>query len=99
MTLVTHLCDRCGRPILKGETRYLARIEVQASAAPLEITEADLQRDLTLQREHLIEQTEAMTEEELMRDVYVELKFDLCRRCQRTWLQNPLIPPPLPPEP
>ena len=90
MPLVTHLCDRCGRPLLKGETRYLARIEVRASAEPLEVSAADLQRDTTLLREHLVEQAEAMSEAELMRDVYVELKFALCRRCQRSWLQNPL---------
>lgn len=85
----TH-CDRCGRTIAKGETRYRVHLEVKAAADPLEITAADLTRDLTLLREHLIEQSEAMTEEELMRDVYVTLAFNLCRRCQRAWLRDPL---------
>lgn len=90
MSLKVHLCDRCGRPLFTGETRYQVRIVVKASADPLEISAKDLERDLNLQREHLIEQAEAMTEEELMQDVYVERNYDLCRRCRKAWLQNPL---------
>ena len=40
--MVTHICDRCGRPIEQGQLRYIARIQVFAAADPLEITLEDL---------------------------------------------------------
>jgi sporulation protein YlmC with PRC-barrel domain len=69
--MVTHICDRCGRPILKGEPRYVARIEVFAAADPLEISAEDLARDASDEIEALLSACEQLSEEELMRDVYV----------------------------
>src|SRR5438128_2582195 len=43
--MITHICDRCGRPIERGQLRYVAKIEVFAAADPLEITLEDLLRD------------------------------------------------------
>jgi hypothetical protein len=88
--MVTHLCDRCGRPIEKGEVRYVARIQVFAAADPLEITAEELLKDHSAEIERLLRQCDEQTEEELMRDVFVELQFDLCRRCQKRYLANPL---------
>lgn len=34
-----------------------------------------------------------MTEEELMRDVYIEFQFDLCRACQKAYVSAPLAKP------
>ena len=42
--MITHICDRCGRPLEQGQLRYIARIEVLAAADPLEITLDDLLR-------------------------------------------------------
>ncbi|MGC8742924.1 MAG: hypothetical protein ACP5T0_03475 [Verrucomicrobiia bacterium] len=91
--MITHFCDRCGRPILKGETRYVVNMKIYAAAdQPLEISVEDLFRDHFAEIERIIEETESMTEEELMRDVYVEYKFDLCRQCQRALIYQPLPP-------
>ena len=30
--MITHICDRCGRPLEPGQLRYIARIEVLAAA-------------------------------------------------------------------
>ena len=90
MPSVNNCCDRCGRPMFAGDLRYVARIQVFAAADPLVISDEELQRDSTILREHLLEQAEAMSEEELMRDVHVSLEYSLCRRCQLAWLQNPL---------
>ena len=30
--MMTHICDRCGRPLEPGQLRYIARIEVLAAA-------------------------------------------------------------------
>jgi hypothetical protein len=88
--MISHICDRCGRPLEKGESRYIARMEVYAAADPLEITLEDLLKDTRREMDRIVEQCDALPEEELMRDVYVRLEFDLCRPCQRAFLANPL---------
>ena len=88
--MITHICDRCGRPLEQGQLRYIARIEVLAAADPLEITLDDLLRDSRREMDALLEQCEHLTEEELMRDVYVKFEFDLCHSCQKSYLTDPL---------
>jgi hypothetical protein len=86
----THAYDRCGRPLGKDETRFIAKIQVYAETGPIEITEEDLAEDQTKAIESASERAESMSEEEMMKDVFVEMKFDLCRPCQREYLENPL---------
>jgi len=88
--MITHICDRCGRPIEQGQLRYIAKIQVFAAADPLEITLEDLMRDTRREIDRLLRQCDALSEEELMRDVYVQLQFDLCRACQKAYLANPI---------
>ncbi|PYK58940.1 MAG: hypothetical protein DME21_14560 [Verrucomicrobia bacterium] len=90
--MITHICDRCGRPIEEGQLRYIAKIEVFAAADPLEITLEDLLRNTRSEMDALLEQCEKLTEEELMRDVYVKFNFDLCRACQKAYVTDPLSP-------
>lgn len=86
----THTCDRCGRPLAEGEARYTAKIQVFAHNDPLKISAEELRRDHQDELTYLVEQCARMTEEELMRDVFVEFKFDLCKPCQRAFLERPL---------
>ena len=88
--MITHICDRCGRPLEQGQLRYIARIEVFAAADPLEITLDDLLRDTRREMDEALEECEKLTEEELMRDVYVQFKFDLCGSCQKSHVTNPM---------
>jgi hypothetical protein len=88
--MIRFICDRCGRPILEGQPRYIARIQVYAAPDPIQITIDDLLTDHRAELEELLRQCEQMTEDELMRDVYVELQFDLCRACQRAYLADPM---------
>lgn len=88
--MITHICDRCGRPIEKGQLRYTAKIEVFAAADPLEITLDDLLRDSRREMDALLEQCEHLTEEQLMRDVFVKFEFDLCCACQKAYVTDPL---------
>ena len=83
-------CDRCGRLIDKKAVRYIAKIQVYAAYDPLEITAEDLLRDHTEDIKRLLKQCEGMSEEELMRDVYVDFVFNLCARCQKVYVSNPL---------
>lgn len=88
--MIRFICDRCGRPMAEGELRYIARIQVYAAPGPIQIGLEDMLTDQRAQLEALLRQCEQMTEEELMRDVYVELQFDLCPACQRAYLADPL---------
>ena len=88
--MMNRLCDRCGRAIEKKALRYVAKIQVFAAYDPLEITFEDLTRDHSAEIDALLEQCEGMTEDELMRDVYVEFHFDLCRECQKAYVAEPL---------
>lgn len=88
--MITHLCDRCGRPIESKEVRYVAKIQVFAAAGLLEISDEELQEDHTEEMDRLLKQCAGMTEEQLMHDVFVEFRFDLCRACQRAYIVNPL---------
>ena len=86
----THACDRCGRPLGKDETRFIAKIQVYAETGPIEITAEDLAEDKSEEIESASKRAETMSEEEMMKDVFVEMKYDLCRPCQREYLENPL---------
>ena len=70
--------------------RYVAKVQVFAAGDILEISLDDLMEDPTARMQRLLEQCARLTEEELMRDVFVEMQFDLCRRCQRAYLANPM---------
>jgi hypothetical protein len=84
------VCDRCGRIINKKTVRYIAKIQVYAAYDPLQIRSDDLLRDHTAEIEKLVRQCEDLTEEELMRGVYVDFEFDLCSSCQRVYVKNPI---------
>jgi len=68
----------------------VARIQVFAAAELLTITEEDLAGDTESEMARLLAACADRTEEELLEDVYVELRFDLCRPCQQAYLANPL---------
>jgi hypothetical protein len=90
--MTTRLCDRCGHTIEEGALRYVAKIEVFAAYDPLQISFEDLRRDHTGEFNALLRQCDGLTEEELMRDVHVAFRFDLCRACQTVFVANPLPP-------
>jgi hypothetical protein len=49
--------------------------------------------DRSEEMHRLLQQCDRLTEEELMRDVYVEFQFDLCRCCQKEYVAAPLPVP------
>ena len=87
--MITHLCDRCGAAILRGDVRYIARIEVFAAPDVLEIGVEDLLTDQSAELDKWLAACERMSEEELMRDVHVRQEFDLCRACQLEFVTRP----------
>ncbi|GIW71036.1 MAG: hypothetical protein KatS3mg102_0578 [Planctomycetota bacterium] len=88
-------CDRCGRSLLvDDDVRYVVEIRVYAAYDPLEVTRQDLeQAGDPRQWDRLLAAIRARTAEQLQDEVYRELRFDLCPRCQRDYLQQPLPAP------
>lgn len=85
------VCDRCGATLLlESDVRYQVRIEVLAAYDPMEITRADLERDLEGEMKQLLESMENMDPADLESQVYRRFEFDLCPHCQREYLRDPL---------
>lgn len=84
-------CDRCGKSLLVTEdVRYRMKIEIVAAYDPLEITRADLARDLDAEIRAAIEGLSERDAASLERDVHWRAEFDLCLSCQRAIVANPL---------
>jgi hypothetical protein len=84
-------CDRCGEPLLvRSDVRYEVKIEVKCAYDPMEITDEDLAQDHAAQMKKVLQQMEGLSEEEAQNQVYRVFKFDLCPRCQKDYIKNPL---------
>ena len=84
-------CDLCGRTLLLDEdVRYLVNIEVFAAYDPLELTEEDMKRDYRKELRELVERMKDMDPEQAQDGVYRRFRFDLCPKCQREYLKDPL---------
>lgn len=76
------VCDGCGRRLTKSDQAYTLRVEMFASADPLELTVDDLLADHSAQIEKLIEQMEHLDVEEASDQVYETYTFELCSQCR-----------------
>ena len=84
-------CDLCGKPLLVDEdVRYIVKIEVFAAYDPMELTSDDLRPDRTKEISQLARRMADMDPEELEAQVYKNFQFDLCPKCQKLYLKDPL---------
>ncbi|MBI3725476.1 hypothetical protein HY251_16220 [bacterium] len=85
-------CDRCGRSLLAFEdVRYKLEIKVYAAYDPLELSPRALREtDFDAEIERLVEACDGLSQEDLESSVWKALTFDLCLRCQREFLKDPL---------
>ena len=86
------VCHRCGEGLLlESNVRYRLEVRIQAAYDPMEITKDDLERDLEAEIEATIRQLEKMSLKEAERQVHFEGKYDLCARCQKEFLDDPVF--------
>jgi hypothetical protein len=85
-------CDRCGRSLLVFEdVRYEVVIKVTAAYDPMELDlDAVANASVSDELERLRGAIERKTAEELEAEVFKQFEFDLCGRCQREFLKDPL---------
>jgi hypothetical protein len=85
-------CDRCNRSLLAFEdVRYKVEIKVYAAYDPIELTRGELEDgDHAAEIKRLIALLEKRDEAEISDEVYKKFEFDLCLRCQKEYLKEPL---------
>ncbi len=84
-------CDMCGKPLLvDSDVRYVLKIEVFAAYDPMEVTAEDLKHDHLEEIRELAERLGRAEAAELEDQVYKRFQFDLCPRCQKRYLKQPL---------
>ena len=88
--MVTIRCEGCGVELPQGALRYSVRIDVRAAYDELEIGLVDLLRN---HRDELLRAIEALKRKdprEIEESVYKAIQLDLCPRCQRAFIHDPL---------
>jgi hypothetical protein len=85
------ICDRCGKGLLIGEdVRYEVTIEIKSAYDPLELTRDDLRKNFNDEILRLLDRMKDKDPQELEDEVYKIFKFDICLRCQKEIIKNPL---------
>lgn len=85
------VCDLCGGPLLAQEdVRYEVKVEVKSAYDPLELTREDVEQDHRREIAALLERLKKMDPKAVEAQVYSSFEFDLCMKCQRRYVQDPL---------
>jgi len=83
-------CDGCATEMKRGDLRYRVAIDVRAAYDELVVGLSDLVRDHRADLEDLIEKLKGKGTQEIEESVYKNFKLDLCPKCQRAYLKDPL---------
>ena len=85
------VCDLCDDTLLvDSDVRYVLDIRGYAAYDPLEITNADLEKDLKAEIDRLLSRMEGEDPRSLEEDVFKEFRLDLCPRCWKLYRKDPL---------
>jgi hypothetical protein len=83
-------CSHCAKLIHPGRgDYYLVRIEAVADPAPPVFSEEDLAIDFDQEFKQLIEETQKLSAQEAMDQVYRRVVLYLCVSCYNQWIENP----------
>lgn len=90
--MIHYSCDLCGAPLDSTEQRFVVKIEVYAAADENSgATDEDDLDDLDNSLEQLTESLSQPGPEAVDEASYRGFRFDLCPRCQRRYLTDPLF--------
>ena len=81
-------CDLCGQQL--GDRRFVVKLQVYPAFDPEEIDEEDLDADHLQEVSELIQEMEATGNRDLDDYRSKEFRFDLCPRCHRKFVDDPL---------
>jgi len=88
--LVRHVCDLCERAIGKND-RFIVDVAIRAAGGPMEIDREDLEKDHEEEMRRILDQMKDVPTSELEDGVYRTWSFDLCGKCQRKFMRDPLM--------
>ncbi len=82
-------CDRCGKPLPAGSSKYLIIIQATADFDGfLRIEDDKYSSDAQLER--LIQSLKEEPEGQAMKDVFEKKALILCPACKKAFMENPL---------
>lgn len=87
--MIHYTCDCCKRPLADDDMRFVVRMEIYAAFEQSPFQECEDDRD-HLQEIQDILQKAADSDEEVVPEVYDELRFDLCGECRKKFVKHPL---------
>ncbi len=88
--MIHYTCDCCKRSLDPDDLRYVVKMEVYAAFDPGAIDELDDDRDHLQEIQEILQSSKEPLDEQVSRDVYEQLRFDLCPDCRQKLLKNPL---------
>ncbi len=87
--MIHYSCDLCGSRLEDNDQRYVVKIEVYAAADENEALSSDDDYDFDL--DSLSDHLADADADEMEDATYRGFRFDLCRRCHRRYLNDPLF--------
>ena len=89
--MIHYSCDRCKRILDPTEDlRYAVMVEVQAMMDPLDVDEAEDDRDHLLEIQEILERMDDAESDLVGSDIYQKSRYDLCPECYRKFIKNPI---------
>jgi hypothetical protein len=77
----TILCDSCGAVLKLGKLHYILDLKLYASPE-IEVHESDFYKDFMEELGKVAVLTSSMNEQEMMEEVCLALKLNLCKKCR-----------------
>lgn len=91
--MVHYTCDMCGKPLPTDEdTRYVVKIEVYTACDAMEMDDDDIDEEIwgIEEEDERLEGT-SHPDASVEHGEYKTFRFDLCSRCHKKYLQDPLF--------
>ena len=89
--MIHYTCDCCKRVLdPEEELRYVVSMEAYAVMDPSEPEQTDDDRDHLLEVHEILEQLDEEEADQMGDHLYQKLRFDLCPKCHRRFIKNPL---------
>ncbi len=83
-------CGRCSQELIPGRGNfYVVKIEAVADPSPPILDEEDLRGDPLQTINRLIEDSQDLSQQELLDQVYRRVTIHLCVRCYGDWIEDP----------
>ncbi len=90
--MIHYSCDRCKGTInADEELRYVVKVEIRATMSMDDFgPDEEDDRDFLLEAHEALERADDEINDAISDDVYQNRRYDLCAKCYRKFVQNPV---------